>query len=69
MIYPSIDVILTKVDSKYELVHIVARRSKQMTETQFFQLKESEYKQKKNIGRALEEIAADMIEVIEIDNN
>ena len=32
MLYPSIDKILTKVDSKYLLVHAVAIRSKQMIE-------------------------------------
>ena len=32
MIYPSIDKLLNIVSSKYELVHIAARRSKEMTE-------------------------------------
>ena len=31
MIYPSIDKLLNIVNSKYELVHIAARRSKEMT--------------------------------------
>ena len=31
MIYPSIDKLLNIVDSKYELVHIAARRSKQIS--------------------------------------
>ena len=33
MIYPSIDKILNSVDSKYILVHVVSKRSKQMQET------------------------------------
>ena len=33
MIYPSIDKLLNIVDSKYELVHIAARRSKEISET------------------------------------
>lgn len=58
MIYPSIDKLLNIVDSKYELVHIVARRSKEMTETNHYQMAENEYKCQKNIGRALEEIVS-----------
>ena len=63
VIYPSIDKLLNIVDSKYELVHIAARRSKQMHKDGHFQLAETEYKSKKNIGRALEEVAEGLIEV------
>ena len=63
MIYPSIDKLLNIVDSKYELVHIAARRSKQMSKDKHFQLAESEYKSTKNIGRALEEVAEGLIKV------
>ncbi len=63
MIYPSIDKLLNIVDSKYELVHISARRSKQIAKDGFLQLAESEYISEKNIGRALEEVAAGLIEV------
>ena len=63
MIYPSIDKLLNIVDSKYELVHISARRSKEISKEGFLQMPESEYKSKKNIGRALEEIAEGYIEV------
>ena len=61
MIYPSIDKLLNIVDSKYELVHIAARRSKQISKDGFLQMSESEYKSKKNIGRALEEVAEGLI--------
>ena len=61
MIYPSIDKLLNVVDSKYKLVHVVAKRSKQMLDNNHYQLKE--YDSEKNIGRVLEEITADMIEV------
>ena len=64
MIYPSIDKLLNIVDSKYELVLIAAKRSREITRTDFLQLQESEYKSKKNIGRALEEVNAGMIDVI-----
>ena len=39
MIYPSIDKLLTVVDSKYTLVHIASRRAKQMHENNFYQMK------------------------------
>lgn len=65
MIYPSIDKILTKVGSKYLLVNLVAKRSKEMAETEHYQMKENEYKSKKNIGRALEEVNKDLIHIHE----
>ena len=63
MIYPSIDKLLNIVDSKYQLVHIAARRSKQIAKDGYLQMPESEYKSRKNIGRALEEVAEGLIEV------
>lgn len=56
MIYPSIDKLLNVVSSKYELVHIASRRSKEMSNDEHYQLRMNEYKCQKNIGRALEEI-------------
>ena len=50
MSYPSIDKLLNIVDSKYELVHIAARRSKQISRDGYLQMPESEYKSSKNIG-------------------
>ena len=61
MLYPSIDKLLNIVDSKYKLVHVASIRSKEMLETHHYQMKESEYVSKKNIGRALEEIAKQLI--------
>ena len=63
MIYPSIDKLLNIVDSKYELVHISARRSKEISKEGYLQMPESEYKCKKNIGRALEEVSEGLIKV------
>ena len=63
MIYQSIDKLLNIVDSKYELVHISARRSKEITKEGYLQMPESEYKCKKNIGRALEEVSEGLIKV------
>ena len=65
MLYPSIDKLLNIVDSKYKLVHIASRRSKQMMENKHFQMKENEYKSKKELGRALEEIEKGLNKVID----
>lgn len=63
MIYPSIDKILTKVGSKYLLVHVSSRRAKEMTLTNHYQMPKSKYKCQKNIGRALEEVMEDLIQI------
>lgn len=65
MIYPSIDKLLNIVSSKYELVHIAARRSKEMTKDDHYQLALNQYKCQKNIGRALEEVLEGKIKVTE----
>ena len=67
VIYPSIDKLLILVDSKYKLVHVAAWRSKQINETGFLQEKEEDYISTKNIGRALEEIADNLIKVKNAD--
>ena len=63
MLYPSIDKLLTIVDSKYKLVHVASIRSKQMLENHHFQMNEDEYQNKRTIGRALEELEKGLIEV------
>lgn len=63
MIYPSIDKLLTVVDSKYTLVYVAAERSKQMIKTNFYQKPINEYKSAKSIGRALEEVNDNLIHV------
>lgn len=61
MIYPSIDKILNVVDSKYALVYVVANRSKEMIKTKHYQMPEKSYKSAKTIGRALEEVYANLV--------
>lgn len=63
MIYPSIDKLLNIVDSKYELVHISARRSKEIAKDGYLQMPDASYKSRKNIGRALEEVSEGLIKV------
>lgn len=61
MLYPSIDNLLGLVGSKYKLVNIVSKRAKEMKDTRHYQMKDNEYKSEKNIGKALEEIAKNLI--------
>ena len=63
MLYPSIDKLLTIIDSKYKLVQVVSIRSKDMLENKHFQMKEEEYKSKKALGRALEEVEQGLITI------
>ena len=52
MLYPSIDKLLQIIDSKYKLVHVVSIRAKEMLSKHHYQMKESEYASKKEIGRS-----------------
>ena len=61
MIYPSIDKLLTVVNSKYELVLIAAERGRQIDMTKHLQMPAVEYKSRKNIGKALEEVSENLI--------
>ena len=65
MLYPSVDKILNQIDSKYKLVHVASKRSKQMLENNHYQMKETDYKNKKPLGRALEEVEAGLIRIVE----
>ncbi len=65
MLYPSVDKLLNLVDSKYKLVHVASIRSKQMLENNHFQMKEIDYKNKRTLGRALEEVEAGLIKIVE----
>ena len=64
MIYPSIDKLLNIVSSKYELVHIMAQRSKQMHDYNNYQMKKDEYKSYSNLGKSMEEIEKGLIKII-----
>ena len=61
----ALDKLLNIVDSKYKLVHVASIRSKQMLENNHYQMKENEYRNKKSLGRALEEVEAGLIKIIE----
>lgn len=63
MIYPSIDKLLNLLDSKYELVHIAANRSREIKHTGNLQMPKEKYKSEKNIGKALEEVVEGLLTV------
>ncbi|OKP80073.1 MULTISPECIES: DNA-directed RNA polymerase subunit omega [Paenibacillus] len=59
MLYPSIDEMMTKVDSKYSLVVAAARRARALREGGKTDIKAP--RSHKNVGVALEEIYEDRI--------
>lgn len=65
MIYPSIDRLLNVIDSKYKLVHVVSIRAKEMLTKHHYQMKDSEYKSQKEIGRSLEEVEKGLVRIKE----
>ncbi|MBB3127464.1 DNA-directed RNA polymerase subunit omega [Paenibacillus rhizosphaerae] len=62
MLYPSIDEMMNKVDSKYSLVVAASRRARQLREGAKTDLKHP--RSHKYVGVALEEIYGDMIRVV-----
>lgn len=59
MLYPSIDSLMTKIDSKYSLVSVAAKRARKLQEDEKLIL--DKYVSYKNVGKALEEINADVL--------
>ncbi|MDR6227227.1 DNA-directed RNA polymerase subunit omega [Desmospora profundinema] len=55
MLYPSIDDLMSRADSKYTLVIVAAKRARQLLDGSTSSL---ESKSHKNVGVALEEIVA-----------
>ncbi|MCJ8011273.1 DNA-directed RNA polymerase subunit omega [Paenibacillus sp. KQZ6P-2] len=62
MLYPSIDEMMNKVDSKYSLVVAASRRARQLREGEKTVLKHP--KSHKFVGVALEEIYGDLILIV-----
>ncbi|SHE61043.1 DNA-directed RNA polymerase subunit omega [Seinonella peptonophila] len=60
MLYPSVDQLMEKADSKYTLVVLAAKRARQLLDGHepHVQTQSSKY-----VGAALEEIAADIIKL------
>ncbi|MDQ0215071.1 DNA-directed RNA polymerase subunit omega [Oikeobacillus pervagus] len=66
MLYPSIDSLLTKIDSKYSLVSVAAKRARRLQDGSEKELLDS-YVSHKYVGRALEEIYAEKLTMKEKD--
>lgn len=60
MRYPSIDKLLTKIDSKFKLAYAASKRAKLIEENQDLSI---DCKCSKPVGQALEEILADKIRI------
>ena len=56
MLYPSVDALKKKIDSKYSLVSLASKRARQLQEEGGEKL--PKYVSYKPVGRALEEVAA-----------
>jgi len=61
IIYPSIDKLLDRVDSRYSLAVLAAKRAHQL-EDGYIELL-NKYESPRTVGRAFEEIADDKIEI------
>ncbi|MCT8139772.1 DNA-directed RNA polymerase subunit omega [Anaerobacillus sp. CMMVII] len=58
MLYPSIDNLLTKLDSKYTLVTVSSKRARYLKESNERDLMVVKPKSYKQVGKALEEISS-----------
>ncbi len=67
ILYPSVDKLLERVDSRYSLVMLAAKRAHELDEGAMPLL--SEYTSKKNVGRALEEVEAGALTIADKKNN
>jgi DNA-directed RNA polymerase subunit omega len=67
MLYPSIDSLLTKIDSKYSLVSVAAKRARFLQHTKDARL--DKYVSYKNVGKALEEIHAGKLHFTKTDHS
>ncbi|MGM9972118.1 MAG: DNA-directed RNA polymerase subunit omega [Anaeroplasmataceae bacterium] len=63
MRYPSVDMLLEKVDSKYKLAYIAARRAKVIEEENGYTADGVEVICDKPVGQALEEVLAGKVSV------
>ena len=65
MLYPSVDALKKKIDSKYSLVSLASKRARQLQEEGGEKL--SKYVSYKPVGRALEEVAAGQLKRVAED--
>jgi DNA-directed RNA polymerase subunit omega len=63
MRYPSVDDLLKKVDSKYKLAYVAARRARIIEAEDGYTAEDVDTKCAKPVGQALEEVLADKITI------
>lgn len=63
MRYPSVDDLLKKVDSKYKLAYVAARRARIIEAEDGYIAEDVDVKCSKPVGQALEEVLADKISI------
>ncbi len=61
LLYPSVDDLLDKIDSRYSLVMLASKRAHELDAGAKPLL--SEYKSSKSVGKALEEINAGVLQI------
>ncbi|QHJ70977.1 DNA-directed RNA polymerase subunit omega [Planococcus halotolerans] len=65
MLYPSVDKLKSRIDSKYSLVALASKRARQLHENGDDKL--SKYTSAKPVGKALEEIAEGVLTQVRQD--
>lgn len=65
MLYPSVDALKSKIDSKYSLVSLASKRARQLQEQGGEKL--DKYVSAKFVGKALEEVASGALLKVEQD--
>ncbi|MEK4228678.1 DNA-directed RNA polymerase subunit omega [Solibacillus sp. FSL H8-0538] len=65
MLYPSVDALKKKVDSKYSLVSLASKRARQLQEEGGEKL--DSYISYKPVGRALEEVSVGALKIVKQD--
>lgn len=65
MLYPSVDKLKSKIDSKYSLVALASKRARQLHEHGDEKL--DSYVSQKSVGKALEEVAAGVLKIEQQD--
>ena len=63
ILYPSVDALLERVDSRYSLILLASKRAHELDAGASSMLEESDYKSVKNVGRALEEVVAGKLRI------
>lgn len=67
ILYPSVDKLLERVNSRYSLVMLAAKRAHELDAGALPLLNPEDYQSEKNVGKALEEIEAGKLSIKDED--